>query len=108
LSKWQKLISGPGVSQRVRDKHRRKLIESSGLFDAEWYLASYPEVADSGFDPLTHFVKIGSLELRSPSAEFNARSYYSTYVDLQMAKVEPVFHFILHGKREGRRYEAHS
>ena len=88
-------------------RQRRKLIVESGLFDPIWYLARYPDVAESQVDPLTHFIVHGSKELRSPSAHFNARHYYESYADLQQHRIEPVFHFILHGKLEGRRHANH-
>lgn len=31
----------------------------TGLFDREYYLAAYPDVAKSGIDPLHHFMRIG-------------------------------------------------
>ncbi len=40
------------------------LLENSRLFDREFYLASYQDVARAGFDPLTHYVMHGSKEGR--------------------------------------------
>jgi hypothetical protein len=36
------------------------------LVDVDWYLATYPDVADSGEDPVRHFALWGSLEGRRP------------------------------------------
>lgn len=107
LSPLQKLFAGPTAITRMRAQQRRETIEASGIFDPQWYLSTYPDVARQNIDPLTHFIQFGSRELRSPSAEFNARSYYAAYTDLRDHEVEPVFHFVLHGKREGRRYQGH-
>lgn len=107
LSPLQKLLAGPATITRMRAQQRRETIEASGIFDAQWYLSTYPDVAQQNMDPLTHFVQFGSRELRSPSAQFNARSYYAAYNDLRDHEIEPVFHFVLHGKREGRRYQGH-
>lgn len=107
LTPFQKLMGRTEASARARIKQRRDMVEASGIFDAEWYVKTYPDVATLDIDPLGHFVQFGSRELRSPSAQFNARSYYATNADLRDHRIEPVFHFLLHGKREGRRYERH-
>ena len=43
------------------------VIRDSALFDPEWYLARYPDVARSGMEPAAHFHFIGS-GLGRPSA----------------------------------------
>jgi hypothetical protein len=108
LPVWRRLFAGPAAVAQLRMRRRRETIEASGIFDAQWYLSTYPDVAEQQLDPLTHFINHGSRELRSPSAQFNARSYYATHADLRDHKIEPVFHFVLHGRREGRRFENHA
>lgn len=49
-------------------------IEKSGLFDAAWYVQSYPDVAYSGLDPLRHYVMYGAAVGRDPSPSFCSRS----------------------------------
>jgi glycosyltransferase involved in cell wall biosynthesis len=39
----------------------------SGLFDAAWYLQRNPDVAESGKDPLDHYLNFGWKEGRAPS-----------------------------------------
>lgn len=104
---WKKMISGSRAMAQMRASQRRKIIETSGIFDANWYLSTYLDVAEQKVDPLVHFIQFGSRELRSPSARFNARSYYVENADVRDQKIEPVFHFLLFGKREGRRYQEH-
>jgi hypothetical protein len=36
------------------------------LFDSDWYLRSYPDVRQSGFDPFLHFMSSGDRDGRSP------------------------------------------
>jgi len=48
--------------QRFRLHERLK---SEGLFDAQTYLARYPDVATSGMDPLRHYIAHGRAEGRS-------------------------------------------
>jgi hypothetical protein len=35
-------------------------MDASGLFDAAWYQANYPDVATSGMDPLRHYALTGA------------------------------------------------
>ena len=43
------------------------IIENSGLFDKDYYLKEYPDVAAAGVDPLWHFIEFGIREHRRPS-----------------------------------------
>ena len=45
----------------------RQLRESSPVFDPDYYLASNPDVAASGMDPLVHYLAFGLPEGRSPT-----------------------------------------
>src|SRR5215470_15494290 len=42
----------------------QSVIDSSGLFDAEWYLAQNPDVAAAGINPLVHYLRHGAAEGR--------------------------------------------
>ncbi|MDS0860105.1 hypothetical protein NUV25_20575 [Burkholderia pseudomultivorans] len=59
-------------AQNKELKRRRRIIAKSGLFDAEWYLQEYPDVAESGQDPILHYLIFGAKEGRRPSASFVA------------------------------------
>ncbi len=80
----------------------RQLIASSGLFDADWYLARYQDVAELNMDPIEHFLHFGARLLRSPSARFDTKFYLEAYPDVVVAGINPLLHFIVHGAREGR------
>lgn len=54
-------------------------IARSGLFDEDYYLATYPDVEDSGLDPLLHYVRFGEAEMRNPSREFVVEMYKPLY-----------------------------
>lgn len=77
-------------------------LRQSGLFDAEWYLRQYPDVAQSGVDPVVHYVHHGAAEGRNPSAEFDTRFYLDTYPDVADAGMNPLQHYVENGRREGR------
>lgn len=67
------------------------------VFDAEWYLAHYPDVAAEGIDPWRHFRARGEAEGRSPGPDFDTDFYRRTYLSLEGDL--PVRHYILHGRR---------
>lgn len=54
------------LNAAARRKELFRRLQSSGVFDAEAYLRTYPDVGQAGFDPLDHYVRHGSLENRSP------------------------------------------
>jgi len=84
----------------------RRAIETSGLFDAEWYLRYAPEAAASDLDPLEHYASIGWKAGRSPGPYFDGVWYREFYNDVDAAGCEPLLHFIRYGKREGRHMRA--
>ena len=44
------------------------------LFDRDWYLSAYPDVATAGIDPLAHFLGFPA-ERRNPNALFDSRAW---------------------------------
>jgi hypothetical protein len=58
-----------GVDETVRT------IDASGLFDRDFYLAAYPDVAASGLDAIVHYVTIGAAQGRNPSRLFDTAYY---------------------------------
>ena len=43
-----------------------EVAKKSGLFDPEYYLATYPDVAQRNIDPLVHYLEEGAREGRNP------------------------------------------
>lgn len=78
------------------------LVARSGLFDRDWYVKRYPDVAAAHVNPLRHFVHYGSREGRSPSPKFDAIWYLRNYADVRIAGAEPLFHYLKFGRAEGR------
>lgn len=81
----------------------RAIIAESGLFDADWYCEFYPDVAQSGIDPLKHYVLYGGYELRDPGPSFSAFKYHKAYPDVTEASMPALLHYLLNGRHEGRR-----
>src|SRR5260370_41568279 len=50
-------------------------VRKSGLFDAEYYQVTYPDVAERNVDPLVHYLEEGAREGRNPYPDFDAGFY---------------------------------
>ncbi|MFM0212256.1 glycosyltransferase family 61 protein [Paraburkholderia sediminicola] len=48
----------------------RSIIRRLIAFDADYYLMQYPDVASAGLDPVTHYMRNGFWEGRSPNRKF--------------------------------------
>lgn len=83
-------------------------LEASGLFDREWYLKKYPDVAAAMVNPIEHYVLHGAGESRNPSPFFDTKYYMETYPDVAAAGINPFRHFCEFGEREGRNPSAAS
>ena len=78
------------------------LIDSSGLFDEQWYLANNPDVDPVKVNPLLHYLREGGLKGRDPGPNFWSGWYLDTYEDVRKAGINPLVHYLKHGKDEGR------
>ncbi len=72
------------------------------LFDRDWYLARYPDVARAGVDPWTHWSQHGWKEGREPCPLFSAGSYLEQNEDVAAAGIDPLIHWTESGRREDR------
>ncbi len=99
LSKWKKYF--PSLGQKIQLRIESELVENSLLFDKDWYLAQYPDVASSGVNPLTHFLLSGAQEGRNPSALFNIEWYVTQYPDALKSSVNPLVHYLIKGAAKG-------
>ena len=61
------------------------LIKETPLFDKEFYLNTYPDVARSKIDPIWHYIIYGTSEGRLPSRQFNSRVYLENNPDVKKA-----------------------
>jgi len=96
----EQLISGGEQSLKLEVESEE--IESSKLFDKEWYITQYEDVARSGVDPIVHYLMYGACEGRNPSPEFDTLRYLIQYLDVADKGVNPLLHYIRHGVDEGR------
>jgi hypothetical protein len=87
---------------RLRRRQQAGMIRASGLFDRNWYLATYPDVATSGIDPVLHFLHHGASERRDPGPHFDTGHYLRMYPDIAGNGMNPLLHYLVAGWAEGR------
>jgi hypothetical protein len=75
------------------------IIDSSGLFDRDWYLANYPELGEQA-DPLIHFCRDGWRLGFQPNPYFHPAWYTKTYGAEFLPDENPLLHYIRRGERE--------
>ncbi len=91
---WVERQRASGVDLNTTELDTRRLIERSGLFDADYYLQTNPGVAAAGVDPLTHFIHRGGVEGRRPSPSFDTRAYLAANPELRENNRNPLVHFL--------------
>jgi len=94
------------AARRLRRERDARLLRDSPYFDAAWYLAANPDVAESGIDPAIHYLAHGAAEGRSPGPDFDSRFYLDTHKDVAEAGMNPLVHYIRHGRAEQRTLKA--
>ena len=97
-----KRLAGTPGSMRKQLKKQAKILQRSGLFDNQWYLTNYPDVAASKVDPAEHYLEFGAAEGRKPNASFDSTWYTKHYPDIATAGINPLLHYVLFGRAEGR------
>lgn len=89
-------------SARLRQKRQLQMIRGSGLFDADWYLQTYEDVAAANMDPALHFLLYGASERRDPGPHFETAHYLHLYPDISERGLNPLVHYIQAGWDEKR------
>ncbi|WP_157953701.1 coiled-coil domain-containing protein [Oceanimonas marisflavi] len=87
-------------------KEQVKLLRKSRLFNSDWYLETYPDVAESGMPAIKHYLKFGALEGRNPSEHFDTNWYLQQYPDVIEADLNPLYHYLKYGQEENRESKA--
>lgn len=89
-------------SGKVRLKRKVKLLRESELFDADWYMAEYPESKKYKSGVEAHYLCVGAELGFNPSQNFDTKWYLSAYPDVAEVGVNPLLHYIEFGREEGR------
>lgn len=74
-----------------------KALQNCKLFDREYYLASNPDVAESGKDPLLHYVAYGDEENRQPNILFDPK-FYKQGAKNKLCNVNSLLHYLTVGR----------
>jgi chromosome segregation ATPase len=101
LRSFIKPFKGPEKKQEKINR-QAAVLNKSGLFDQQWYLSEYPDVASAAIDPVEHYLRFGAAEGRNPSPTFDTLYYLQTNPDVAAARVNPLLHYIEFGISEGR------
>ena len=108
-SLWQGIRTFRAVLSRiVPQRHFRRwrdqtLVERSGLFEADWYLSTYPDVSNASVPPIQHFIAHGGAEGRAPGPKFSSQRYLTDNPDVAATSMNPLLHYLRVGKSEGRK-----
>ena len=90
------------LRERLQRRRSARLLLDSGLFDARFYLSEYKDVADSGINPLVHYLTAGAREGRWPNLYFDTRFYLENNPDVLASGINPLLHYLNDGFRQGR------
>jgi len=101
---WWGLTFRLGTKLRQKREFQRSvlILSETPLFDADWYLRQYPDVAAAGVKPAVHYLQLGGLERRNPGPEFDAVWYTEQYPDVAAAGINPLVHYLQSGRAAGR------
>lgn len=80
-----------------------QLIEQSGLFDADYYVACNPDMAEQRAETLAHYHAYGWREGRKPNLYFDPGWYLAQNPDVAAEGIDPLLHYLVCGEAEGRR-----
>lgn len=76
-----------------------KEVMASGLFDAKWYSARYPDVAASGLNALEHFMRFGMILNRDPGPSFSVRNYIGGNPQIGNRDKPAFLHYLHEGRQ---------
>ncbi|UTD55520.1 coiled-coil domain-containing protein [Halomonas sp. MS1] len=82
-----------------------KLIRKSQWFDAKWYLAHNPDIAQDrkmAKNPARHYLLLGGFEGRNPSPAFDSAYYLEHNPDVAETGMNPLVHYLKFGEKEQR------
>ncbi|MCX7310151.1 MAG: tetratricopeptide repeat protein [Alphaproteobacteria bacterium] len=69
-------------------------VSPSEYFDAEWYVASYPEVASQSLPPLVHYLRIGHLKEYRPLPYFDVVGFKQRRKGVDFLSCSPLYVFV--------------
>ena len=97
-----------GIRYLQLEKHLIGILDAHPLFDADWYVMTYPYVTAAGYKPSLHYLRYGAEQGNSPGPIFDATWYVNHYPDVHASGENPLIHYLLHGETECRRVRINS
>jgi len=79
-----------------------KALEETGLFQADWYIATYPDAQKSRYSPIEHFVRIGEKKGYNPNPYFDQKWYTGRSPAARRFPAPAAVHYARNGWRKGR------
>ncbi len=95
-------LGGKGDTDRDTLRSHIELLTASELFDGNWYLAEYPDVAAAGINPALHYLRHGAEAGRDPGPRFSTSKYLERHPDVARAGMNPLLHYLKFGLGEKR------
>jgi 1,4-dihydroxy-2-naphthoate octaprenyltransferase len=71
-----------------------RLVRGDRGLDQAWYLATYPDIAAAGVDPVQHYLQFGWREGRDPRPDFSTRGYLAAHAEVAQARQNPFIHYL--------------
>lgn len=90
------------VAGMIDERSLRELAVDAEVFDANWYLERYPDVAMSGLDPWEHYLRYGRPLARCPGPGFDPAWYAARNPDAVASGIDLFTHYVRFGRSEGR------
>lgn len=95
LDKFKRYFSSPKKAfETLFLLYQRKYVNKSWLFDREFYLNEYPEVKESGIDPVLHYLLCGAKNGYQPSRFFIPEEYLYIHQDAKKSRLNPLVHYV--------------
>lgn len=73
----------------------------AGLFDRDFYLSKYPDVAAAGVNPFRHYIEHGAEEGRKPHPLFDHDFYLLSCPEARHGAEPSIFHFLRQARPGG-------
>lgn len=78
-----------------------RLIKATKMVHRAWYMERYPDVAEAGMEPATHYLRFGADLGRDPGKHFDTEFYRATYPEARKSGLNPLVHYATVGKDKG-------
>ena len=90
-----------GVSPLAHYTRENSASFPNPIFDGGWYLATYPDVSESGLTPIAHYLLVGANKGYNPSPMFDTDWYKNTFRNRGDLTVDPLSHYLNGADRIG-------